>query len=351
MTISRLRFSDILDGAALAWRQQLSSAVANSILNALRAIDSDLAKRGTWQWTDFGVDGEFGFVSQAAGGMIISLGERDSFRGPRAVVSPFDNSLSSTLPGSITITAVPGLAYSPTLTQAMFVNATSSYITGAANATFGSAVTLPSSITSAGDLVWSVGGANFVVVGTDGSGYGRIGYTADGASWSASSGSPATDSAWGGNGRLATNGASAVLAVPTSVSNPSIWYSTDGGESFTKYATGLATSSALRGPCWDPYRSLWLVCLRNNYVYSCANPTSGTWTLAATMPTGFVVDDMKALPDGRWLVAGDDGLIQSTDGGTTWEVLGASLTGTRIALVDGRVALYGDGNGWLSGLY
>jgi hypothetical protein len=351
MTTTSLRFADPLDGGSWPFSGRLTSAQANAMIAAIRAIDAELARRGVRNWVQIGASARYGLVAQEAAGELIGIGSTSSYTSPRAVVSPYSATASATLPGSITVTAAAPSAYSSSLERAIVVNAGLSYRTGAGDTTLGSGVTLPGSITTAGDVVWSVGGAQFVVVGTASGTSGQIGYSAAGASWSSSTGVPSTDAAWGGTGLLATDGASGVLAVPSDVNNPSIWYSADGGDTFTKYATGITTTSDLRGPCYDTYRGQWLVGLKGSYVYGCTNPTSGVWALRSALPSGFSIEGLAALPDGRWVAMGDDGLIESTDAGSTWAKLGSALTGTRLLQVDGRLAIVGGSSSWISGLY
>jgi hypothetical protein len=344
------RFTDPLDGASYSHKGQFRYTHASAILTGLRNLDGQCGSMGLWNWVEVGASGRYGIVEQKSHGDLIAFGATRYYTSPRAVASPYAALVDTAHPGAISMSSPARGAYSSSLTRSLAVYGGLSYRTGAADSVLGAGVALPGSITTAGDVLWCASAAQFVVVGTAGAGGGQIGVSAAGASWAASTGVPGTDAAWGGSGFLASNGALGILAVPSDVNNPSVWYSADGGSTFTKYATGITTTNDLRGPTWDSYRSTWLMVLRDNTIYSCANPTSGSWIITATLPTGFVTYDFVSLPGGQWVALGDDGLAISTDGGTTWEKLGG-YAGTRLALVDGRVFICGGTSSWISGLY
>ena len=344
------RFVDPLAGASYPFKGRFTSAQASAILTGLRNLDGQCGSMGLWNWVEVGAYGRYGIVEQKSHGNLIAFGATRHYTSPRAVASPYNDLTDTAHPGAISMSDVARGAYATSLERSLVVYGGLSYRTGEGDSTLGAGIALPGSITTAGDVLWCADAAQFVVAGTAGAGGGQLGVSAAGASWAASTGVPSTDAAWGGAGRLASNGALGILAIPTDVNNPSIWYSADGGSTFTKYATGITTTNDLRGPTWDSYRSTWLMVLIDNTIYSCANPTSGTWAQEATLPTGFEVYDFLALPGGQWVALGDMGLTISTDGGTTWEMLGA-YAGTRLATVDGRLTICGGASSWISGLY
>lgn len=330
--LQALADGDTITGSAML-------ALARDYADALTAIRVG----NLMSWTSLGSSAKWGVVN--TGGNVYGIGATNSFRTGVVLSSPSSWGSSTGLPGGLSpAAAVPTAGNAG---YALFLAAGFSYRSNGTS--FDAGVAL-AGITTPGDIVWCPGGSRFVAVGTSAGG-GRICYGANGSAWSAATGEPAADTNWAGSGKIACDGASTLVAVPTATAtgSTSIWYSTDGGQNWTEKSHG-GGNIAFCGVGYDTARGAFVAVDASNGDAYVATDPAGTWSPNTAFSYGTLAD--FTCVGGLWVGMSATVVYVSANAFTT-TIIGGAPAGAgnlaRIYRVGQRLAAIGASDSYLSG--
>jgi hypothetical protein len=328
-------WTDPLSGTNYSARQRLLSAQMNNYRDAMLGLDFLAFGNALQTGRVYSSSSYIAAVEFPAIGALVALtattAELLQLNNPALRII----NVADTLPGSPTLGSAGGAYNGSNLV--VFASGGYGYYMGTSNSW---ARTAFNSSALGNSITYSETTGAFYVAATDVvTGY--VQSTTDGVSWTTEHTSANSAHKW-----IARNSDGSKLMAAGIGSNGTVSYSSDGGQSWTDYATTCDGSSTFDFRCltYDDRNAQWLCTTDVSggalKVWKLSDPTvTTTWTLAATAPsairgasTYISAGNVIGLPGGAWAVSvgentyGD--VCITTDQGLSWErMLGISSAG------------------------